>query len=1845
MHSGSSISPKHPAIPVSIGIASLVLEGRSSALDDSSIHASSHGSGGGDGGGGGGETGTGGAGGSSNGSGATDEDGGFCGKKRPSSSTSSSSSAGGPSGGGGTSASGASTLQECSLLAITEAHKLANNATTTNCHMSDASQRINLKLQQIRSSCPGTSKDEVHHLVTVSGEPGSGRGRSTMDDGEHPYGDMMYGVETFVNIASSGRFGGGGSSSTASSWSHEAGPSASSSAVIYSGFEKMNVLGTVSPIKNHPIGNSFINFSSSSPNSSMAAAAAAAATVASSASHSRKSTGSSSSIKQQQQQQQRPREGPHCEQFLKKIGLNKPDSSEGPEHCCSYRNKYCLRWQVYFKQLSTILTNGEAVCIEVYLGPENHTILLEQWILKLVMTKSPTTMTLQSLCAAIRSQLYFSQISAWTDLIKNSLEPEIFNHPRIKNVSPMMMMMMGPSSATNGHATTGKASFLSQQAKLDILFRIRTYDSTACFNEKPLVHNFPEANVADGFAIQVCLKSLPRLDRIPGIHAALDATKMIGATGGTAGMLSGDRLNRLPCHEKGKHRCAFREFELDDDEEVEGDEPRMGEGDEGMPGMLLTSAAAISHREKQLLKYKKRMQKREKKKKSSGSSVAAECNARFSVASNGGGACGSSSSSGSGGSSSTSSRSSANGVRHGSSADSSAYASPMSYSSCSNGSGTGSGGTISKSPSIGPYGCGGGGGGAVGNGATTTTVVYPNVTTNGSCTNGSCHNALTSSINSIQPPLYSSNQQQNGGTAMMVCCDDRYQTIAANSKSTQTSAAFPVVTDGAVPFVSSVATQTDGGGATASTNNYCADCCRSRVEVEKEKSVSSYSAGSNSSNGPVKVVLGTGSSSSSSSTNSDRHMQYFNDYYRSYDIINDNCDKRHPRPPTASAHHLRVVDAPMETSITTTTGREGVASVPEKTQVDENGTRPRPCFIVGGDGYEGDEDEGVGGGGVAGGVTMPNGGGGEERPLQKGDLLLQAIQRTATLNSCGGQSFTEQVNYSQVVDDGGAGGGHALNNNNYVTANNNNIGEGSRNSCSKGGRGKDVPCDEGRQQKEPNPEHWQHHQHQHHDAGDGNVGGSAASKCERSECDTFSKEKLDLGDCRLCKRQKTKHNFKLNLTNLLSSAVMKVTSGRDRGLASVAPPKKPIITTVVDCGSTPPGCRRTLSESLVGHLTIPVGCSKGGGTGAHGTMAGEEGADCGTNGGVEANNGLYPNGGTDLSPGDSPMLSSSTGAVGNGGVFTFEQMKSYRRAFSEDVIDTITTSTSNGRSHIVHALEDSTEDDDDTSGDNENEHELDLRERVPKRCGCNGGRFSNGSSPLAMDPSAHTMAHHRPHTSTPAASSSSGAGKCKEPLYISCSETDCSVSTASSVSPHKKQILSCAAIGGGGSAGRSSDANRTGGGGTPNVQQLMQYKSSPKINLNYVFCLSPLARDDSGFTSGSSPATSTSYPATSPIAIDGSGAAAGVTPVGNVGGAAGCFGSKGPRSQNGGSSSLFRYDFEESPISPISGTIKSKSAPAFPFSPPTTGALSPRFLRNAQQQRLHRTRYPSERSSVSERSSIGSDEQLSDDDLSYLLDSSNGYSPLSSHQLALMNGGSPLKLGPAATTRPSQMLSKVLNRNLFKFGRAPMLGTLEESLLQRRLSPKFQVADFKVLLGASGSFCPTQLTIPVASYFYELPGQHLTTPYVCELRLPRKGYSIPRTGTVQATLLNPLGTVVRMFVVPYDFRDMPAMSTTFIRQRILACDESSLKLLGKNIEQLSNAEQMKLLRYAIHLRFQTSRSGKLSLHTDIRLLISRRTDCDTAAAHAKNLLESPNELKVVTIVPENPKFSLRIDKQ
>ncbi|XP_022228559.2 LOW QUALITY PROTEIN: protein FAM214A [Drosophila obscura] len=323
-------------------------------------------------------------------------------------------------------------------------------------------------------------------------------------------------------------------------------------------------------------------------------------------------------------------------------------------------------------------------------------------------------------------------------------------------------------------------------------------------------------------------------------------------------------------------------------------------------------------------------------------------------------------------------------------------------------------------------------------------------------------------------------------------------------------------------------------------------------------------------------------------------------------------------------------------------------------------------------------------------------------------------------------------------------------------------------------------------------------------------------------------------------------------------------------------------------------------------------------------------------------------------------------------------------------------------------------------------------------------------------------------------------------------------------------------------------------------------------------------------------------------------------------------------------------------ITPEAGNLPVQKSFSAPTLPNASLSVSPRFAKQAAAFYKRRSRHLSDRS---DRSSLGSDEQLSDEDLE-----SGMCSP----------AGSPLKS---------------LARLATQFAGRPLLGNLEESLLQKRLMPKIEVMGFKLQLGASGGFCPTQLTIPAVSYFYELHGETLSTPYLCEIRLPRKGYSVPRTGTVQATLLNPMGTVVRMFVIPYDMRDMPPLHRTFIRQRILAeecppaCNgqqqpqeevhqqqppiprsptgSTTTTTTTSKLGHFITAEQMKRLRYSIHLRFQTSRSGRLSLHTDIRLLISRRTDCDTAAAHAKGVLEAPNELVTDTLTPTEPRYSAR----
>ncbi|KAG5321134.1 F214A protein, partial [Pseudoatta argentina] len=181
-----------------------------------------------------------------------------------------------------------------------------------------------------------------------------------------------------------------------------------------------------------------------------------------------------------------------------------------------------------------------------------------------------------------------------------------------------------------------------------------------------------------------------------------------------------------------------------------------------------------------------------------------------------------------------------------------------------------------------------------------------------------------------------------------------------------------------------------------------------------------------------------------------------------------------------------------------------------------------------------------------------------------------------------------------------------------------------------------------------------------------------------------------------------------------------------------------------------------------------------------------------------------------------------------------------------------------------------------------------------------------------------------------------------------------------------------------------------------------------------------------------------------------------------------------------------------------------------------------------------------------------------------------------------------------------------------------LLGSFEESALNGRLEPVSTVHGFTAELGASGSFCPKHQKLPVTVFFYTLgDNDKVSTPYLAHINLEKKGYQVPRSGTIQVTLLNPLGTVVKMFVVLYDLSDMPPRSHTFLRQRTL---------------------RDKTLRYLVHLRFMSSKSGRIYLHTDIRMIICRKSDVDTASDLGS---KPPKELRSYIHGPTNPKFSPR----
>lgn len=196
----------------------------------------------------------------------------------------------------------------------------------------------------------------------------------------------------------------------------------------------------------------------------------------------------------------------------------------------------------------------------------------------------------------------------------------------------------------------------------------------------------------------------------------------------------------------------------------------------------------------------------------------------------------------------------------------------------------------------------------------------------------------------------------------------------------------------------------------------------------------------------------------------------------------------------------------------------------------------------------------------------------------------------------------------------------------------------------------------------------------------------------------------------------------------------------------------------------------------------------------------------------------------------------------------------------------------------------------------------------------------------------------------------------------------------------------------------------------------------------------------------------------------------------------------------------------------------------------------------------------------------------------------------------------------------------------------------QESILKGRFSPSGRIEGFTAEIGASGSYCPQHVTLPVQVTYYDISEQSAPSPFLGVISLEplgKKGYSIPKAGTIQVTLFNPNKTVVKMFLVTYNFGDMPVNHMTFLRHRIfLVPVEEGVEGKGEASPGGGVLDRKKILCYLIHLRFQSSKSGKIYLHNDIRLLFSRKSiEVDTGI---------PYELKSFTEVPRNPKYSPRV---
>ncbi|KAL7266355.1 hypothetical protein RUND412_011100 [Rhizina undulata] len=218
---------------------------------------------------------------------------------------------------------------------------------------------------------------------------------------------------------------------------------------------------------------------------------------------------------------------------------------------------------------------------------------------------------------------------------------------------------------------------------------------------------------------------------------------------------------------------------------------------------------------------------------------------------------------------------------------------------------------------------------------------------------------------------------------------------------------------------------------------------------------------------------------------------------------------------------------------------------------------------------------------------------------------------------------------------------------------------------------------------------------------------------------------------------------------------------------------------------------------------------------------------------------------------------------------------------------------------------------------------------------------------------------------------------------------------------------------------------------------------------------------------------------------------------------------------------------------------------------------------------------------------------------------------------------------PSFASRQARRLSAFGNSSSdLPFG--SFVGSYEESILNGRMSttpskPLNFVAQIGVLgLGKCKPSlrCPTHVTLPFPAYFYSVGDYDSPSPYVGQIDLDSAlggeklkaskkpagvggSYRIPQHGQLQIVIKNPNKTAVKLFLVPYDLRDMEPGTKTMIRQKIYSTGNALLSDIGASIG-IKKEKEKDALRYLIHLHICCPSRGRYYLHKAIRVVFANR---------------------------------------